>query len=320
MTDLRKEPPPAVILLWHQGALGDLLLAGPALAALRGRFPAARFLAVGHPERWGLLKETFSLDAVWDGSEGLWAWLFAARAELPPVLTRRLQGVDWALAFSPRTPETLLARLREAGVRRPFWLPSVPGTGGEHLSRLQARHLGEQGVAYQPQSWRLRLDWQAHWPEELPREGEILAVAPGSGSPAKNWPLEHYYEVTRTLAWEYHLRVVWLAGPAEDPWLPYLAGLARAQGHALLHRQPLKTVAAVLSQTRLYLGNDSGLTHLAAAAGGRQVLALFGPTDPLLWAPLGEAVKVLQAPAGGNPGQIPPDEVLALARQLLSQR
>lgn len=308
------------LLIWHQGALGDLLLAGAALAALRGRFPAARFLAVGHPERWGLLKETFSLDAVWDGSNGLWAWLFAERGDLPPALTQRLTGVDLALVFSPRPPETLLKRLQEGGVRQALWLSSVPGTGGEHVSLLQARSLAELGMACQPQPWRLRLDWQAHWPEELPRGGEILAVAPGSGSPAKNWPLEHYYEVTRTLAWEYNLRVVWLAGPAEDAWLPYLAGLARAQGHTLLYQRPLKTVAAVLSQTRLYLGNDSGLTHLAAAAGARSLLALFGPTDPARWAPLGAEVRVLNAPPQVNLDQVSPDEALDVARQLLLER
>ena len=95
-----------------------------------------------------------------------------------------------------------------------------------------------------------------------------LAVAPGSGQAGKNWPLAHYYEVSRALAWEYKLGVVWLAGPAEAAWLPYLTALAAAQGHVLLAGAPLARVAAVLSRCRLFLGNDSGLTHLAAALGG----------------------------------------------------
>ena len=50
-------PPAAVqrILIWHQGALGDLLVAGPALAALSRHYAGARITALGHPERWGLL-------------------------------------------------------------------------------------------------------------------------------------------------------------------------------------------------------------------------------------------------------------------------
>ncbi len=308
------------ILLWHQGALGDLLLAGPALAALRERFPQARFLAVGHPERWDLLRETLSLEAVWDGSDGVWAWLYAGGGGLPPALKKRLDGVDQALVFSPRPPETLLERLREAGVPQTDWLPSFSTDGVEHVSRLQARRLAELGMPYQVRPFRLRLDWQAHWPAELPRGEEILAVGPGSGSPTKNWPLAHYYEVTRALAWEYDLTVVWLAGPAEDAWLPYLAGLTRAQGQVLFHRQPLKTVAALLSRARLYLGNDSGLTHLAHVAGARHLLALFGPTDPNVWAPLGEEVRVLTPPPGASLTHLPPESVLAAARDLLAIR
>ncbi|MBM4300198.1 MAG: glycosyltransferase family 9 protein [Deltaproteobacteria bacterium] len=61
-------------------------------------------------------------------------------------------------------------------------------------------------------------------------------------------------------------------------------------------------VARVLSRCRLYIGNDSGLTHLAAAVGRPDVLALFGPTDPRVWAPLGPRVSILRAPGPQTPG------------------
>ncbi len=118
-------------------------------------------------------------------------------------------------------------------------------------------------------------------------------MAPGSGQAGKNWPLSHYYEVARALAWEYKLGVVWLAGPAEAASLPYLKALAAAQGHLLLAGASLLRVAAVLSRCRLFLGNDSGLTHLAAALDGPEVVALFGPTDPGVWAPPGKGVRIL---------------------------
>ena len=167
---------------------------------------------------------------------------------------------------------------------------------------------------------------------ELPGEGAWLAVAPGSGQAGKNWPLTHYYEVSRALAWEYKLGVVWLAGPAEAAWLPYLKALAAAQGQALLAGAPLMRVAAVLSRCRLFLGNDSGLTHLAAALGGPAVVALFGPTDPGVWAPPGKRVRILtgtcaQAPcARGRTIPCPkpqcledlsPERVLAVAGTIL---
>ena len=307
---------PESILLWHQGALGDLLLAGPALQALRRRFPRARLLAVGHPERWRLLAPTLGLGAVWDGGEALWSPLYAEDGALPPELGRRLAGVELAVVFRPRPPDTLARRLRQAGIPRVVWLPSTPGATREPLSALQLRHLAPVGVTESPSPVRLSLEEAAPWPEELPSAVEFLAVAPGSGNPAKNWPLEFYYEAARALSWELPCPLVWLAGPAEAAWRPYLEGLARAQGHYLLFGRPLAQVARVLARTRLYLGNDSGLSHLAAAAGARQVLVLFGPTDPVVWAPVGPGVTVLTAPEG-DLRRLSVKRVLTVARELV---
>jgi ADP-heptose:LPS heptosyltransferase len=85
----------------------------------------------------------------------------------------------------------------------------------------------------------------------------------------------------------------------------------------------------------LYIGNDSGLTHLAAAVAGPEVLALFGPTDPRVWAPLGPGVRTLRAPSlqapeemeatlsGPEPSglkSLAPETVLAAAAQMLAGR
>ena len=83
--------------------------------------------------------------------------------------------------------------------------------------------------------------------------------------------------------------------------LPYLGALAKAQGQTLLANRPLARVARVLCRCRLYMGNDSGMTHLAAAVGEPNVLALFGPTDPRVWAPLGPRLRTLRAPCPQAP-------------------
>jgi len=97
------------------------------------------------------------------------------------------------------------------------------------------------------------------------------------------------------------LQVVWLAGPVEASLIAYLKPLAAAQGQVLLADAPLAQVAAALSRCRLFLGNDSGLSHLAAALGAPRVLALFGPTDPAVWAPAGAGVRVLSGPCPQAP-------------------
>ncbi len=325
-------PPEAVrdILIWHQGALGDLLLAGPALAALRGRYRRARITALGYPERWGLLGRTLALAALWDSGEARWAHLFRD-SPLPPELPERLAPFQLALVFSPRPQAGLLNNLGQGGVGGVFWIPSFPEAGREPVAALQARHLAYLGLKYSPRPFHLKGIGAEEFPG-LPG-GAWLAVAPGSGQALKNWPLAHYYEVSRALAWEHKLKVVWLLGPAEAAILPYIQGLAAAQGHVVLSGKPWSQVAAVLSRCRLYLGNDSGLTHLAAAAGARGVLALFGPTDPRVWAPLGEQVQTLSGRCPSAPcaagreipcasaqclGELAPGQVLAAAAARLA--
>ena len=301
-------PPESVekILIWHQGALGDLLLAGPALLAIRRHYPQAGILAVGHPERWGLLAPALSLEAVWDSAGARWSPLFTLDSPLPAQLKERLAAFQLALVFSPRPHPILSARLAQAGIPAVAWLPSWPGSGQEPVGSFLAGHLARLGISVPPEPFRLVIadEWQEQ-ALQVSGPGPFLAVAPGSGHPCKNWPLPHYYEVARELAWQHKLRVILLAGPAEEPLLPYLQGIAAAQDHLLLAGLPLTAVAAALARCRLYLGGDTGLTHLAAAASVPGVLALFGPTDPLVWAPRGDGVRVLRGPCPQAPCAAP---------------
>jgi len=103
-----------------------------------------------------------------------------------------------------------------------------------------------------------------------------LIIHPFSGSPRKNWPLASFEEVARRSP----LPVEWTAGPEE--------ALDRATRF-----ENLFDLARWLAGAALYIGNDSGITHLAAAV-GVPVIALFGPTAPEIWAPRGANVTALR--------------------------
>jgi len=110
--------------------------------------------------------------------------------------------------------------------------------------------------------------------------GGFAAIHPFAGSAKKRWPLERFQELARRLA--RHMPVEWCAGPEDE-----LPG-ARRFGD-------LYELACWLAAARIYIGNDSGPTHLAAAV-GTPVVALFGPSDPAVWAPRGPRVAVAAAP------------------------
>jgi lipopolysaccharide heptosyltransferase III len=106
---------------------------------------------------------------------------------------------------------------------------------------------------------------------------DYAVIHPFSGSIRKNWPLQRFRAIAAQL--KRVMPVKWCAGE-EDPPLP---GAVRIYD--------LYELACWLAKARLYIGNDSGITHLAAAV-GTPVLALFGPTDPEVWAPRGQNVRV----------------------------
>ncbi len=134
-------------------------------------------------------------------------------------------------------------------------------------------------------------------------DGGFAAIHPYSGSPKKNWPLEKYKELARLV--EQKLPVKWIVERGSrsvegvDPEPPF---------------DDLYDLACYLARARLYIGNDSGITHLAAAA-GTPVVALFGPTDPAVWAPRGPNVRVVATALPGEPMTLVAlEEVLAAVR------
>lgn len=110
------------------------------------------------------------------------------------------------------------------------------------------------------------------------RDGGFAVIHPFSGGAAKNWPLAGFRRVAELIGARMPVR--WCAGPEET-----LAGAVRFDD--------LYDLACWLATARVYIGNDSGISHLAAAVGTR-VIALFGPTDPEVWAPRGRETAVLR--------------------------
>lgn len=127
------------------------------------------------------------------------------------------------------------------------------------------------------------------WRQHSLGGGPVLTLAPGSGAAEKNWPSQAYRTVAQW--WRHRTRgaVIALFGPVEEE----RGGFAALSDCCATARDlDLAQAATLLARSDFYLGNDSGVTHLAAAVGARTV-ALFGPSDVLEWAPRGARVAVL---------------------------
>jgi ADP-heptose:LPS heptosyltransferase len=133
------------------------------------------------------------------------------------------------------------------------------------------------------------------WCDNFDRRTEIgrapfLIMAPGSGSQGKNWPEAHYLQVAQWWREQFGGKVVAVIGPveAERHGFEYLSSCCQVASGL-----DLAQLAALIARCDVYVGNDSGVSHLAAAVGARTV-AIFGPSNDRQWAPRGSRVSILR--------------------------
>jgi ADP-heptose:LPS heptosyltransferase len=141
----------------------------------------------------------------------------------------------------------------------------------------------------------------------------FLAVHPGSGSVAKNWDPDSFRSVVDRLSPGAPFLLA--RGPADAVACAELEKDPRA---AAANELPLRVLGALLASAGVFIGNDSGVSHLAAAFGAR-TLALFGPTDARTWRPVGCCVRTLSSSSRTMAG-LSVEDVVAAAQQLPAPR
>jgi ADP-heptose:LPS heptosyltransferase len=290
------------ILVVHQGALGDLILALPAIKALREFLQPGWLEMAGHPWTLALVQGRPYADGIMDINRADMAALFQDNAPLPATLKGHIGHFDAALCFS--RSEVLARNLRRAGIRQVFTLPSFPEKRvhviDHHLSSLKA--IGIAGVPTPPEIFPLR--WaqeeakafflQKGWDLDM-----ICAIHPGAGSRKKAWPAARFVALARALA-STGRRILIIEGPADKAAAQEVAAGLGDIRYLLVQDLPIARLAALLGLVSLFIGNDSGVSHVAAAL-KKPTIALFGPTDPCVWAPRNDRAFWLQGRAACAP-------------------
>lgn len=250
--------------------MGDCIVSLPALEALRGDYTEVWTTARNR----SLIRFADRVEAI--SSTGL-DLLELPEIEARPGLVERLRGFDSIVSWYGSNR----AAFRERGraLHLPFtFFPALPESGaGCHAVDFYLRQAESIGGAAAHIVPRIACEAEAR---------EIAVIHPFSGSPRKNWPLERFRAVARMME-RAGLAVVWTAGPEEE-----LDGAVRVED--------LYELGRLIASARVYLGNDSGISHLAAAVGTATV-ALFGPTDPAVWEPRGRRVCCVATDTVGEP-------------------
>jgi heptosyltransferase II len=296
---------PAHILVVRLSALGDVLLATPAVRALAKRYPLARVdwlveeaylpLLEANPHARPVAYRKHGVHAGVRGLLGMRRALAAQGYDLVVDLqdkpkTRLFRGLaPRCIAFKKRTKGQALLSL--VGQEKPLTRA--------HAVDLYLEALAPHGIEPDGRALDLKLTetMRAQAERVLP-QGRVAAIAPGARWASKRWPAERFALVARSLKAAGYQPLL-LGGKADEP---VLAAVREGLDFAVPDTTSLDVggLAAAIASSALVISGDTGPAHVAAALGVPMV-AVFGPTSPERWRPLSDRARVVRVPLPCSP-------------------
>jgi heptosyltransferase-3 len=289
------------VLVVRGGAIGDFILTLPALKALRDAYPDARIEILGYKHIAVLAESRFYAQAVRSIEYGPLSRFFAKNSELPAESADYFATFDLIISYLYDPDGIFESNLRRCGVKNLLFGPAKIAETSDHAAWQLARPIEELGIRVVDLTEKIFLSEEdRQFGREFLRTPSqpIIAIHPGSGSKEKNWPLQNWIELFSREHWHVEKRpsLIVISGEADKAQTAQLEHTWKDQNIRFAKNLPLPHLAAVLEHS-IFIGHDSGISHLAAAAGANCIL-LFGPTDPNVWAPRNENVQVFAAESG----------------------
>ncbi|MBW1668740.1 MAG: glycosyltransferase family 9 protein [Deltaproteobacteria bacterium] len=302
------------IMIIRPGALGDTLMLAPSLAQVRlseqvlfvGRYPAIDFLKV-------YTEECFNYEG--PGWHGL--FMEEPGEKIKPLIAKPSLVVAFLRDPEHRAAENL--KLFFPGIPVHIFPPFPPEGEKKHVALYLAECLQRAGCRVNPtEALEKAVTVPLLEAKSTPSLKSSVVFHPGSGGKDKNYSLDFWVELIMAFS-ENRLfstkKKLLLLGPAEGSAYPLLKEKLGRKGVEFLLSPESETLLSLLGSATLYIGHDSGITHLSAMLGTLTV-ALFRNTNVFRWRPLGPSVIVLQKQEGS--GSLVRD-IVAKARRSLSE-
>jgi ADP-heptose:LPS heptosyltransferase len=296
------------ILLMHQGAIGDLILSLPAFYSIRKKIPEARFEVMGYPQVLSLIHTRYYADAMVSVDRAGVASLYNDDGCINEELQHYLCQFEKVFIFGGNSQAAVIKNIQQlSDGPEVYFVKTFPESLDMHVNAFQLKQLAMLGYenAHIVPEVILRAEDISQAQQFLHQKGvdiknnPLIAIHAGSGSKAKNWPLENFVSLVQSLYQKCRGTVLVVEGPAERNMIDNMSEALDGSNYIALQSLALPLLAAILSQCNLFIGNDSGITHLAAAL-GVPVIALFGPTDPYVWGPQGKKVFIAREDSAGG--------------------
>lgn len=299
-------------VILQPGAIGDCILTLPLAAFMKDVLGLGSVDILGHSEYVGILPGRTCIDGISSiDSKDLHRLFVETKAfdlkDGDPLIST-FSGYAWIVTFlgelDSNFEQNLIFTAHCSHSAEVITLSLKPPKGfSGHLTDFYIQHfISQSGLSLQPRQVRhddcliKTTEVDIAQGKELLKEiglvagNKLVVIQPGSGGKSKCWHIDNFLAVAKELASE-GIDVIFLLGPAEldrfsDATIKNISSVARC-----LTNLSLAQVLEILSCANGFIGNDSGITHLAAALGVR-TLAVFGPTNSVVYRPIGSAVTV----------------------------
>src|SRR2546430_6443703 len=284
------------ILVIRGGAIGDFVLTLPSIKLLRDRFPEARLEILSYKHIAALAEKRFYADAVRSIESASLAKFFAKNSELPAELLEYFGSFDLILSYL-YDPDTIFeTNVKKSGCGTFIAGPSKLDNS-EHAALQLARPLAALGLSLTNAAAHLfpTNEDRDTVKDLLDRSGTMIALHPGSGSETKNWPIENWIKLGGVLLADGRPLII-IAGEADMARTQTLKAAWKGKPVRFAENVPLPHLAALL-EDGVCVGHDSGISHIAAAAGA-PCLLLFGRTQPATCGPAIANATERRAPEG----------------------
>ena len=325
-----------ILVIRQHDQLGDMLCAVPLLRALRQRYPSSSITLVTSPVNDAIMQHHPLVDEVLLYDKSWWLgvlkFVLALRARhydlsVVPVTVSLSFTSDLLSVFSGARHRVGASALN--GIENPsafcHTIRATPDWRGEAHRHQTLRNLDilkpagftteqlEHSVGI---TQKEEAEAKAMLAELWKTHSLIIGFHPGAGKPENRWPAERFAELVNRLHQDYQAGIVVTCGPMDEE--PFAQMMKNLQVPFLaIERKPLRTVAAVINELDLYVTNDTGVLHVAGGTKAN-VLALFGPTDPLQWAPIGRKNRYI-AGKDGTMSSIVIDDVYSMIEIILAE-
>lgn len=316
-----------------------MLCVVPLLRALKNHFPNSHITLVTSSVNYEIMKNHLFVDKVLNyNKDVLWRSLDDIQ-----IFFRALRSRDYDLAIVPATVSVsvtsdLLALLSGAiiriGAKSLSGKPNLTAFCFTHAVELDwskepHRHqalrnldlLKSQNLVYDDLSCIIGFsNEEQHQAKEFlkpyrERYKTIVGFHPGAGKKENRWSSERFTEVVNTLFVEYEAFAVISCGPKDEEQVNDM--VTKLQYPHVVVKQPIRQVAAIINELDAFVSNDTGIMHVAAGT-KTPLLSLFGPTDPLQWAPLGVKNYYI-ASEDGNIDSISVEKIYSELQKIISK-